>query len=109
MVILLDEGVKRDVKWILIISLIMLFWSVWSTLLMTGGYYFTPDYWNYLRNINVLSFIITIGLATLCTTNPWKSGPTFKATIVMFVVSMMLFFISNMQWVTTALYGTRLF
>lgn len=103
---MLDAEVRRDVKWVLIISLIMFFWSVWSTLMMTGGYYFRPEYWYYLRNINVLSFIITICLGTLYTTDLWKPEPMLKATILMFIISMILFFISNMQWITTALFGT---
>jgi hypothetical protein len=73
---------------------------------MGGGYYFRPDYWDYLRNINVLSFIITICLGTLYTTDVWKLETMSKATILMFIVSMILFFISNMQWIATALFGT---
>jgi len=91
--------VKRDVKWLLVTSLIMFFWSTWSTLMMTG-YYFRADPWYYLRNTTVLSFIITISLAALYTTNFWKAEPIFKATIVMFIISISLFFISNMQWIT---------
>jgi hypothetical protein len=91
--------VKRDVKWLLVTSLIMFFWSTWSTLMMTG-YYFIAGPWYYLRNITVLSFVITISLATLYTTNFWKAEPIFKATIVMFIISISLFFISNMQWIT---------
>ena len=96
----LEEEVKKDVKWLLVISLIMFFWSTWSTLMMTGGYYFIAGPWYYLKNISVLSFIVTIGLATLYTTNSWKAEPVFKATMVMFMTSISLFFISNMQWIT---------
>lgn len=100
---------KRDVKWVLIISLIMFLWSAWLTLIIAGGYYFIPDHWYYLRNINVLAFIITIGLATLYTADFWKPEPMFEVTIVMFIASMILFFVSNLQWIAIALFGTPLY
>lgn len=97
---------KREVKWVLVVSLILLFWVTWLAFIAYAGYYFRPGAWDYLRNINVLSFIVTVGLATIYTTNFWKSEVIFKATILMFIISISLFFISNMQWIATALFGT---
>jgi len=102
-VVLLEAEVKRDVKWLLVTSLIMFFWTTSSTIMMMTGYYSRADPWYHLRNITVLSFIITTSLATLYTTNFWKAEPIFKATIVMFIISISLFFISNMQWIADVL------
>lgn len=100
---LLRAEVKRDVKWLLVTSLIMFFWSTWSTLIMSSYYYFTAGPWYYLKNITVLSFIITISLATLYTTNFWKAEPIFKATIATYIISISLFFVTNMQWIAYVL------
>ncbi len=90
------EKPERNMKWILIISLILFFWSAYIALMSQTTYAFRPDVWYYLRNVNVLSFILTLLSATLHTAGIER---TDKIAIGLFIVSMSLFFISNLSWI----------
>ena len=100
----LTEKSEKNLKWILIISIVMFFWQTWMTLLMTpGGYYFTPDFWYYIRNVTTLSFIIPVISAALHTANFWEEEYLYKTSIGAFIVSMSLLFVSSLSWISVIL------
>jgi len=94
---------QRNVKWILIISIIMFFVSAvyGQSLFFLGPYYpygarewsIWDRLWYYISRIDVLIFIATITTATLFTTNFGKKELTYKLTVYLFIVSMGLFFL----------------
>jgi|YelNatPaOPRAMG01_1025707.scaffolds.fasta_scaffold18002_4 hypothetical protein len=95
----MGEEVKKDLKWILIVSVILFFWTYLQGL-WTGFYvsrYITS--WTYLRNVNILFFILTIIFATLYTADFWRKEKIYKAAIGFFIISMILFFILHVQWI----------
>ncbi|UCG45047.1 MAG: hypothetical protein JSV58_06675 [Candidatus Bathyarchaeota archaeon] len=99
----MTENSERSLKWILIISLVMFFWQTWMTLLMTPGYYFTPDFWYYIRNVTTLSFIIPVLSATLHTADFWDKEYLYKISIGTFIVSMSLLFVTSLSWISVIL------
>jgi len=99
---------ERNVKWILGISVLMLFVS---TLLGSMLYY---PYYNpnreptilevvafYLNRINILFFIVTITTATLATTGFGNKELMYKASVYLFTFSMLLFFASVLKLLLT--------
>lgn len=98
----MEEEVKKDVKWMLVASLVLLLGSPFIYVYVSFG--FPLDYqpkilFTHLRNISTLSFIITVLLATLYIADFWRREPLYIATTISFIVSMLLFFTSCMQWI----------
>jgi len=95
--------VKKDVRWILIISLVLILASPFIAVYALVGLpwdYATPSIWfTHFRNISTLFFIFTIITSTLYIADFWKAEPLYEATIVFFIISMSMFFISSMQWI----------
>lgn len=74
------EDNERNVKWILIISVILYFTSSLLTFIYLGYgsyYFYSHDAWYHLSHINALFFILTITSSTLCTAN-FKKEWTYK-------------------------------
>jgi len=88
---------QRNVKWIVIVSLVLLFFSVSFAPSFFLGYY-TPtpprDVWYYINRLDILFFIATITTATLFVINFGKKELTYKLTAYLFITSMGLFFLS---------------
>ena len=94
---------QKNVKWILVISIIMLFAGIFygQTLLVPYYSYIYPGaqqsiwdrIWYTLNRINVLLFIAAITTGTLFTAGFGNKDKTYRATIYLFVVSMVLLFV----------------
>ena len=99
----LVEKYEKNMKWTLSVSLVMFFWSTFMATILQTGYYFTPNPWYYLRNVNILSFILTIVFATLYIADFWRKDHMYKIAIGTFIISMSLLFVSNMSWISMIL------
>jgi len=102
----------RDVKWILVISLILL-WISWPIssfgFLFFGAisslpvYHLPPRYtpielaWYGINRADVLTFMLTVTFAALFTTDFGKKELWYKLSIYLFITSMALFFIVFLQ------------
>ncbi len=92
---------QKNVKWILIISIIMFFASIGYALPYSyvGGIRSPWDtLWYVIGRITTLLFIATITTGTLFTTNFAKKALMYKLTIYFFIVSMSLFFVGFLKW-----------
>ena len=87
---------ERSAKWILIISIIMFFAS-----LFYGQFFFYQGssgsfgsiIWLTLGRVNTLLFLVTITVGALFTTSFAKKELAYKLTLYFFVISMGLFFV----------------
>ena len=87
-------------KWILIISIIMFFASMYFALpyyYPDGTRSFLDNVWYVLGRIITLLFLATITTGALFTTNFAKKELTYKLTIYFFIISMGLFFIQFLR------------
>jgi hypothetical protein len=91
---------ERNVKWLLIISIIMLWVVLYGFSLPYAPYYYTSRPWTILDHIfwwvsriDVLCFIATITMATLFTAGFGNKNSIYKASIYLFIASMALLFI----------------
>ena len=96
---------ERNIKWVLIISIIMLFASLWVG--VASFYSYPPRDPSALEMIvfvinrsGILLFIVTIGTSTLYTTG-FRKDLMFKMSIYLFIISMTLFLISILKWLFT--------
>jgi len=92
---------EKNVKWVLIVSLIMFFVLKWWCFLGYSLPYRSFDFWFFIYLINLLSVILTITFATLNKTGFWDTEVTYQLAIFFFVVSMALLFVSHLQLVLT--------
>jgi len=92
---------KRDVKWVLMVSLIMFFVLKWWYILGRPSPYAFFDFWFLIYLINILSVILTITFAALNKTPFGDTEVTYQLTIFFFIVSMALLFVSQLQLVLT--------
>lgn len=97
------EKSEKDMKWVLSVSLVMFFWSTFMAIMLQTSYYFRAGPWYYLRNVSILSLILTIVSATLYTADFWKKEQLYKIALGTFIISMSLLFISNMSWISMIL------
>jgi len=95
---------EKDVKWILIISLIMFFVLKWWYLWGGISPYVVFDFWFFTYFINILSMILTITFAALSKAGFWETEITYQLTIFFFIVSMALLFVSHLQLVLLVSY-----
>ena len=95
---------ERNVKWILIVSLIMLGVTLYSGTLASALYYPSRvwtifDHFVYWASrIGTLSFIATIATATLSATG-FRKDLLYKVSIYLFAASMTLLFVNVLAWV----------
>jgi hypothetical protein len=91
------ETPERNVKWILVVSLIMFFGSTFiAALYGVVSVSATRDVWYYLQIIVRLFFILTIGSSALCVAN-FARRWTYISSIFFFGVSILLLFILGLR------------
>ena len=95
---------ERNVKWVLIVSLIMFFVLKWWYFLNCPLPYAFFDFWFFIYLINILSVILTITFAALNKTDFGDREVTYQLSIFFFVVSMALLFVSQLQLILTVAY-----
>ena len=91
---------ERSVKWILIISLVMIGVTWYSGSIIYGPSYYTQRAWTifdhiayWVRPIDTLLFIATITTSTLSTTG-FKKDLLYKVSVYLFTASMILLFVN---------------
>ena len=99
---------QRNVKWILIISIIMLLPSILMGFALYPYYYYmprTPDPLTtltlYVNRISTLLFIATITTATLATAGLPRKNTMITASIYLFTAAMALLFITMLKLLFT--------
>jgi hypothetical protein len=96
------EAPERNMKWILVVSLIMFFGSMYLyaynyAVLSAGlGSLSTRDVWYYMQIIEHLFFILTIGSSAL-----WIAGFarkwTYNGSVTFFAISILLLLIESLR------------
>lgn len=89
---------ERDVKWILIISLILFF-------VLEGVFYYFPyryfyvlfNFWWFVDFINLFFIILTVTFATLNKVDFLDKELTYQIAVYSFIISMTLIFVSNLR------------
>jgi hypothetical protein len=102
---------SRDVKWILAISLVMFFLSVYlvpSLIYIAPTYPYLPAprttadmFWYYVNRVDMLLFIATITTATLFVAGYGKYQLVRRLTFSFFLVAMGFFFLSFVRLLLT--------
>lgn len=95
---------EKNVKWVLVISLIMFFVLKWWYFLDHSFPYASFDFWFFIYFINILSVILTVTFATLDKAGFWETEITYQLTIFFFILSMTLLFVSHLQLVLIVSY-----
>jgi heme/copper-type cytochrome/quinol oxidase subunit 3 len=95
---------QRSVKWILIISIIMLPASIIMSTILYPYYYYqprTPDALTtltlYLSRTSILLFIATITTATLATAGLPRKNTMITVSVYLFTAAMALLFITMLK------------
>jgi len=93
------EAPERSVAWILVVSLVMFFvsmflWYLWP--LPNYSYTMTHDVWYYLVVAVHLFFTLTLATSALCLARFVKKW-MYYATVFFFTVSMVLLFIQGLH------------
>jgi len=102
---------ERNVKWILVISVLMFLIYSWPFPLFRffGGFFSLPFYnlppqytqielvWYFINRADVLFFLLTITFATLFMSGFGKKELFYRLTIYLFILSMGFFFITFLQ------------
>jgi len=87
---------QKNVKWIMIISVLMFFVSALlsPSLFFFGGYGTRNDgIWFIIGRLDALFFVATITTATLFSVNFGKKELTYKLSVYFFLISMGIFFL----------------
>jgi hypothetical protein len=100
---------ERNVKWMLVISLIMIPVATFTgVIIYPSAYsypYREPDALEvvsfYLNRIDVLCFIATMTIATLATTGFGSKALLSRISVYLFLISMALFFVSVLKLLLT--------
>jgi hypothetical protein len=95
------EAPERNVAWILVVSLVMFFISLWTYLWSLSSppnqpYTITRDVWYNLIIATHLFFTLTVTSSALCLARFAKKG-TYFATIFFFTVSMILLVVVGLR------------
>jgi len=94
------EAPERSVAWILVVSLIMFFVSLFlwyiGSFFNYGYYSITRDAWYYLAIVVELLFILTLTTSALCLARFVKKWMYF-ATVFLFTISMILLFVESLR------------
>jgi hypothetical protein len=91
---------KKDVRWLLIVSLALFFYSIYTTpptywaQSPSGVSTSRPDSWYNCGVAAVFLFLITILLATLHTADFGKGEVLYHTTILFFIIAVLLFSLS---------------
>ena len=96
---------EQNVKWLLAISVVLF---IFTAGLLTIMEYPTPsryrsiwsaleNFFFYVHRINILLFVATITTATLYTTGSIKKDLMFIVTVNLFIMSMILFFVTLLK------------
>jgi len=92
---------KRNVKWILVISIMLFFVSIFYSYPLYDLGRVPPSFVEtvlyFLSRIAILLFLATITMGALFTANFSKKELAFKLTIRLFVLSMVLFFLQFLR------------
>ena len=94
----------KDVKWVLIVSLVMFFVLEWWYFLDLPFSYVSFGFWFLIYFINILSVVLTVTLATLNKAGFWETEITYQVTIFFFILSMVLFFVSQFELILRVVY-----
>lgn len=88
---------EQDIKWILIISLILFF-------AFAGAFYYFPyrsyvlfNIWWYIDFMNLFFILLTVTFATLNKVGFWDKELTYRLAVYFFIISIALIFISNLR------------
>jgi len=99
---------ERNVKWILVISLIMIPVATFTGAIISPSYYYPPRQPDalevvsfYLNRIDILCFIATMTIATLATTGFGSKALLSRIAVYLFLISMALFFVSVLKVLLT--------
>ena len=92
-----DRRKEKNVKWILVISLITFFVLKWWYFLDNSLPYVFFDFWFFIYLINILSVVLAITFAALNKAGFWETEITYPLTIFFFILSMALLFVSHLQ------------
>jgi hypothetical protein len=95
---------EKNVKWVLIISLIMFFVLKWWYFLDHPFPYVFFDFWFFIYLINILSVILAITFATLNKAGLWETEITYHLTVFFFILSMTLLSVSHLQLILRVAY-----
>jgi hypothetical protein len=94
------EAPERSVAWILVVSLIMFFVSLFlwyiGSIFSYGYYTVTHDAWYYLAIVAQLFFILTLITSALCLARFAKKW-MYYATVFLFTTSMILLFVEGLR------------
>jgi len=89
---------QKNMRWVVIVSLIILFLSAtYGPYLWTAQYTTYPlqrDVWYYINRINILSFVATVAISTLYIAGYGHKQMTYKLAVYLFIASMALFFLA---------------
>ena len=96
-IVTLEKSEKKNIKWILIVSIIQFFILKWWYFLGVSFSYSVFDFWFLIYLLNILSTTLSITFASLHTTNFLDRELIHQLTIFFFILSMSLFFISNLE------------
>jgi len=93
------EAPERSVAWILVVSLVMFFvsmflWYLWP--FPNYSYTMARDAWYYLVVAAHLFFTLTLGTSALCLARFAKKW-TYYATVFFFTISMILLFVQGLK------------
>jgi len=94
---------EKNVKWVLIVSLIMFFVLKWWYFLDRPFPYTFFDFWFFLYFINILSVILTITFAAL-NRSGLETEITYQLSVFFFILSMALLFVSHFQFILIVAY-----
>jgi len=97
---------EKNVRWLLLVSVIMFFASLFASVLIYVPYYYLPRAPSpldtllfYVNRIDTLLFIATITTAAIHTAGFGRKEITYRLTVTLFLVSMALFFVTFLKWV----------
>jgi hypothetical protein len=91
---------KQDVKWILVISLILFFvfeGAFYNFYYYPPGSYVLFNIWWYIYFINLFFIILAVISSTLNKVGFWDKELTYQLAVYSFIVSMALIFVSSLR------------
>lgn len=96
------EEPKKDARWILIVSIIMLILSVFPFSFILYPRIFSVyhlDVWGQMAYVIFSLFIVSTTSTTLYLADFWKRELMYKLSVLLFTISMVLFFaVVNLRW-----------
>lgn len=97
--------VEKNVKWVLLVSLIMFFASLFASVLIYVPHVYPPRAVSpldaimfYINRIDTLLFIATITTAAIHIAGFGRKETTYRLSLILFIISMALFFVTFLKW-----------